>query len=749
MMHRKEVSDEFLRLVSESVKCCKDVKEGEEYYCTMIYDSREPDEHWLYLNSDRTYLDQIFRSEYSPKEFRMKTVDSDKLRVGDLVVARWTKDLLLYRAKIDKKIGDCKENVKVRFVDYGNSGEVSRKSLFYYHDELNKIPFQAFTYDLIGSSKSRKSDIFKRIAMMNSLRCRIESLDMQRNPQAYITVIYDEEPSGQVTHQNAEIEVNPIILEKVKEWMNKHDFSSEEKSSISEDEYYTDVNESLDLGNDLFNFPDRQSTSNSSVYMSVANFSPNDQNYDHGFNTHIVNHRDEIFLDFLFPDMNGVFQSSLFLSAEHFYMVELSSLKTMEQIELILRSSDNSVPNRGQIVLNSCWGLRVEQDYKRVRVISTDQHSVSVKIIDSGFDITANVDDLFWLPEGLPSETPALALPCSLPSLTEFTKKANDFIEQLIAQPVNVSILQFLESDTFLVEIELDHGENLLRLLENIGLMPSSVQRTVDDEICQDVLTESDDWSYMSDDYHARTNTLDTKDDDVEVALLGYSRTEDVCQKYLLYEHCPKGDFCDKKHKLGDDDESKSFNVTHRQPQQIKLNQMLKVHVVDKSNVPVVTVRQSSVTYLSITYTLQRIEEMIGSAENCRLVRVLQVEDGKIIGIQLPEYGWVRAKIIQCVEYGHKDTMMLYLVDYGITLECTPNASQLKELSGRLQDIPFFALDCLIMGWLDGPEICGSKIDKFLEGHFDEEVMIRVIDRAENVVVQLYRKVDTSWIPLS
>ena len=74
-----------------------------------------------------------------------------------------------------------------------------------------------------------------------------------------------------------------------------------EKSSISEDEYYTDVNESLDLGNDLFNFPDRQSTSNSSVYMSVANFSPNDQNYDHGFNTHIVNHRDEIFLDFLFP----------------------------------------------------------------------------------------------------------------------------------------------------------------------------------------------------------------------------------------------------------------------------------------------------------------------------------------------------------------------------------------------------------------------------------------------------------------
>ena len=80
--------------------------------------------------------------------------------------------MLLYRAKIDKKIGDCKENVKVRFVDYGNSGEVSRKSLFYYHDELNKIPFQAFTYDLIGSSKSRKSDIFKRIAMMNSLRCR-------------------------------------------------------------------------------------------------------------------------------------------------------------------------------------------------------------------------------------------------------------------------------------------------------------------------------------------------------------------------------------------------------------------------------------------------------------------------------------------------------------------------------------------------------------------------------------------------
>ena len=73
--------------------------------------------------------------------------------------------------------------------------------------------------------------------------------------------------------------------------------------------------------------------------------------------------------------MNGVFQSSLFFSAEHFYMVELSSLKTMEEIELSLRRSDNSVPNQSQIVLNSCWGLRVGQDYKRVRVRSTDQQS--------------------------------------------------------------------------------------------------------------------------------------------------------------------------------------------------------------------------------------------------------------------------------------------------------------------------------------------------------------------------------------
>ena len=76
-----------------------------------------------------------------------------------------------------------------------------------------------------------------------------------------------------------------------------------DKSSISEDEYYTDADEILDLGNDLFNFPDRQSTSNSSVYMSVANYSPNDQNYDHGLKTHNVNHRDEIILDFLFPGM--------------------------------------------------------------------------------------------------------------------------------------------------------------------------------------------------------------------------------------------------------------------------------------------------------------------------------------------------------------------------------------------------------------------------------------------------------------
>ena len=39
-------------------------------------------------NSDRAPLEQIFKSEYS-KDDRMKKKDTDCLRIGDLVVARY------------------------------------------------------------------------------------------------------------------------------------------------------------------------------------------------------------------------------------------------------------------------------------------------------------------------------------------------------------------------------------------------------------------------------------------------------------------------------------------------------------------------------------------------------------------------------------------------------------------------------------------------------------------------------------
>ena len=56
----------------------------------------------------------------------------------------------------------------------------------------------------------------------------------------------------------------------------------------------------------------------------------------------------------------------------------------------------------------------------------------------------------------------------------------------------------------------------------------------------------------------------------------------------------------------------------------------------------------------------------------------------------------------------------MYLVDYGKTVRFSPNTYQLKELDTDTQDIPFFAVECALKGWLDDPQIYRQKLFKFL-----------------------------------
>ena len=86
---------------------------------------------------------------------------------------------------------------------------------------------------------------------------------------------------------------------------------------------------------------------------------------------------------------------------------------------------------------------------------------------------------------------------------------------------------------------------------------------------------------------------------------------EDLCQKFSLYRHCPKGGFCDKKHADSDED-MKTLDVSYRDQDQLKVNEALYVHLVDISKIPILTMRQSSVTYQSNNFTLKDIQERVG-----------------------------------------------------------------------------------------------------------------------------------------
>ena len=74
----------------------------------------------------------------------------------------------------------------------------------------------------------------------------------------------------------------------------------------------------------------------------------------------------------------------------------------------------------------------------------------------------------------------------------------------------------------------------------------------------------------------------------------------------------------------------KTLDVAYRNQDQLKVDQTLYVHLVDISKIPILTMRQSSVTYQSNNFTLKGIQEHVGCVQNPTLNRALEVETGKV-----------------------------------------------------------------------------------------------------------------------
>ena len=76
---------------------------------------------------------------------RLTASEVSKLQPGRLVIAVFQTDSQRYRAKVEKIVtgNDGKRSFKVRYIDYGNSGEVEGSHLFTWEPLLEAVPAQA------------------------------------------------------------------------------------------------------------------------------------------------------------------------------------------------------------------------------------------------------------------------------------------------------------------------------------------------------------------------------------------------------------------------------------------------------------------------------------------------------------------------------------------------------------------------------------------------------------------------------
>ena len=111
-----------------------------QYPENMIYfQDGNPSSFWLFIE---TNAKDRMQEEIQALVERLPLVEIQSLVVGDLVLARYTADGKVYRARIVKVAED---SVSVRYIDYGNSEEgLPRFSLYAWDPVLEIIPAQAF-----------------------------------------------------------------------------------------------------------------------------------------------------------------------------------------------------------------------------------------------------------------------------------------------------------------------------------------------------------------------------------------------------------------------------------------------------------------------------------------------------------------------------------------------------------------------------------------------------------------------------
>merc|ERR1719347_2297435 len=153
---------------------------GEYKKFMMTFDSGCPAQFWIFANTEALYDLQAFIQRMDRGKKGPGDGGGPDVGVGSLVLARYSVDNALYRAKVEDIIDE--EVFSVRYIDYGNSEDCLSKSEIYKWDKmLELVPPQAVSCCFYGAEESftkKTSLTIKEIEAFTSLMKKSSPMQM-------------------------------------------------------------------------------------------------------------------------------------------------------------------------------------------------------------------------------------------------------------------------------------------------------------------------------------------------------------------------------------------------------------------------------------------------------------------------------------------------------------------------------------------------------------------------------------------
>lgn len=550
----------------------------------IFYEGGAPYRFWLHVDSRVVWQLLLFIKASKPDV--LSEEEFSQLEKGSLVLARYSEDQEIYRARVEKVLvkETGQKTVRVRFIDYGNSDKLGVLSLYRWEERYDLIKPQAVLCRLASFTNHHLSH-HQREEFSSTMRSfgkmSLKVLKVLHSGDSVSTCLGGERsgPDLVVKLIKDDLCVETILKQStlLKEIFTKKEEAvtdrAEGMSSREKVELYLSYEGQKEtppppqiIPNQVQNNKKRKEGKASAsaggleaeIKVKPQSFIFPAEDFRHQFKDadgaakFIPPQGDnspslKIQLQELFTFRMGNIQST-----EEFYIFPGQNYR--QRLNVQSQRSEMIPAKLEEVKVDTVWMVKLEVLYERGQILRVDSEAgtVDMQWIDSGFQqCRVSLSHLFRVPDGPARDLPGLVVRCHLAGIISTSSEATEIMKELIpfSREVQARLTDSFNGESFGLDVICPNQDIFNDILVDNNLAEISFQEISNgSDVMMETEAADDGWDPMAEDYMDSSNNYKTTDEDIGFATEGYKSKQEVCPLFLNTGRCYKGELCQDKH---------------------------------------------------------------------------------------------------------------------------------------------------------------------------------------------------------